>query len=286
MKGIWLPIITPFINGEVDYISFKKLIIHYINKGITGIIPLGTTGECPAIEPDEFDKIVQKTVETVNGKIPVYVGIGGNYTKKVITQIKHTEQFNINGILSVCPYYNKPDQRGLYEHFKIIAENTSLPVIIYNIPYRTGVNMSNETLFKLAEIKNIVGVKDSCADTNQSIELIRNKPEGFYVFTGDDVFFYNNLANGGDGGIMASAHLNTAKYINIFRLMHQNKYQEALKIWKDISEIIHYLFKEPNPAPLKYVLSKMSLIKTDEVRLPLVKITNSLQSHLDKFLNN
>lgn len=286
MKGVWLPIITPFKNGEVDYISYSNLIKHYMDTGITGIIPLGTTGECPTIEPQEFEKIIEKTVETVNGKIPVFAGVGGNYTKKVALQIKNAGALNIDGILSVCPYYNKPNQQGLYEHFKALSESTSLPIIIYNIPYRTGINMSNETLFRLAELKNIIGVKDSCADMNQSVELIKNKPNDFYAFTGDDIFFFHNLANGGDGGIMASAHLYTRQFIKVFNSMQENDYFGALAIWKTISTIIPYLFKEPNPAPLKYCLKKMGMIASDEVRLPLISISKELQAILDNILHS
>ncbi len=285
MQGVWLPIITPFKNGEVDYNSYQQLIEYYIQKGITGVIPLGTTGECPVIEKEEFERIIETTIEIVNKRIPVFIGLGGNNTRKVIKEIKLLDKYNIDGILSVCPYYNKPGQAGIYEHFKLISESTSLKIFIYNIPYRTGVNLENEYLLKLAGLKNIIGVKDSSGNMNQSIELLNNKPKDFFVLTGEDNFFYTNLIHGGDGGIMASAHLNTEKYIEIYNLVQDNNHQKALSIWKDISRIIPILFKESNPAPLKYCLKKSGLIISDEVRLPLTKISDNLRKELDNFIN-
>jgi len=284
MEGLILPIITPFKNGEIDFASYRNLIEYYIPKGINGIIPLGTTGESPTIEEDEFEKMVEVTVEAVNGRIPVYIGKGGNSTKKVIKSIKILEKYKVDGILSVCPYYNKPGQQGLFEHFKALSESTFLNIVIYNIPYRTGVNLENETLLRLAGFKNIIGVKDSSGNIIQSLELIYNKPEGFSVLTGEDNFFYNNLVNGGDGGILASAHLNTEKFVDIYRLVMNNNHVEALKIWKDISQIIPFLFKEPNPAPVKYCLKKSGMINSDEVRLPLTTISRELKDKLDSYI--
>jgi 4-hydroxy-tetrahydrodipicolinate synthase len=195
------------------------------------------------------------------------------------------EKANVDGILSVSPYYNRPDQRGIFEHFKKISESTSLPVILYNIPYRTGRNMENDTILKLAELKNIVGIKDSCGIANQTIDLLASKPEGFSVFTGEDILFLTNLVHGGDGGILASAHLYTEKFMNIFRFMKENKCQSALDEWKPLIKIIQLLFKEPNPAPLKYLLQQQNLITSDEVRLPLVGISEGLKKELDEVMS-
>jgi 4-hydroxy-tetrahydrodipicolinate synthase len=187
------------LNGEVDYKSLENLIDYYLKKNIAGIIPLGTTGERPTIEDYEFEKIVEDVIQKVNGKIPVYVGIGGNYTDKVILKIKNVNKYNFDGILSVCPYYSRPSQTGIYEHFKKISESTDKNIIIYNIPYRTGRNIENETIFRLSELKNIIGVKDSCSDIKQSMELIFNKPDNFYVLTGEDMLYFITLTMGGDG---------------------------------------------------------------------------------------
>ena len=284
LQGVWLPVITPFSDNKIDYKSYKSLIDHYTGIGIAGLIPNGTTGESPTLEDDEFEELLEKTVEFNNGRLPIYYGLGGNSTRKVIKGLKIVEKYKIDGILSVCPYYNRPDQQGIKEHFRAISESTDLKIIIYNIPYRTGRNIENETLFSLAGLKNIVGVKDSCGNINQTMDLIVNKPENFLVLTGEDVLFYLNLALGGDGGIMAASHLETEKFVSVNELMNRNDHESALKIWKTLVPFIPLLFKEPNPSPIKYYLAKKGLIKSPEVRLPLTSISENLKDELNKFL--
>ncbi len=284
IMGVWLPIITPFLNGEVDYKSLENLIDFYLKKNIAGIIPLGTTGESPTIEDYEFEKIVENVIRKVNGKIPVYVGIGGNYTDKVILKIKKVSKYNFDGILSVSPYYSRPSQAGIYEHFKKISESTDKNIIIYNIPYRTGRNIENETIFRLSELKNIIGVKDSCGDIKQSMELIFNKSDNFYVLTGEDMLYFITLTMGGDGGILAAAHVETEKYVKIYDLIKGNNHIEAQKYWKKLIDIIPYLFIEPSPRPIKYILKKKNMISSDETRLPITDISDNLKKRLDKFI--
>jgi 4-hydroxy-tetrahydrodipicolinate synthase len=284
LKGVWLPIITPFLQGKIDYQSYQKLIDYYTPKGITGLIPNGTTGECPTIEDDEFEELLEKTVEFNKNRLPIYYGLGGNNTHKVLKQLKIVEKYNVEGILSVSPYYSRPDQKGIFEHFKAISESTVLKVIIYNIPYRTGRNIENDTLFKLAELDNIVGVKDSCGNINQTMDLIFNRPANFSVLTGEDILFYLNLVLGGDGGILAAAHLETEKFVSVMNSINQNDFKSALETWKTIEKFIPLLFKEPNPAPIKYYLAKKGLIKSDELRLPLTGISDNLKHELENFL--
>lgn len=284
LQGVWLPIITPFFEDKIDYLSYKKLIDYYTSKGITGLIPNGTTGECPTIEEYEFEELLEKTVEFNNNRLPLYFGLGGNNTHKLLKSLKIVEQYKIEGILSVSPYYSRPDQRGIFEHFKAISEATDLKIILYNIPYRTGRNIENDTLFKLAELENIVGVKDSCGNINQTMDLIHNRPDNFSVFTGEDILFYVNLALGGDGGILAAAHLETEKFIMVKEAMAGNDHQAALKIWKSIAPFIPLLFKEPNPGPIKYWLAKKGLIRSAAVRLPLTDISDMLKRELDNYL--
>ncbi len=284
IEGIWLPLITPFLNDRLDLISYKKLIDYYIGKNIDGIIPLGTTGESPSVSDEEMEKIVEKTVEFVNGRIPVFIGAGGNYTDKVIKKIKIIEKYKVDGILSVSPYYNRPDQRGIYEHFLKISESTNFNIIIYNIPYRTGRNIENPTLYKLAELENIIGLKDSCGDIKQSMELLLNRPKNFSILTGEDILYYLTLSLGGNGGILAAAHIKTEDYTSVYRLMKENNYKAALEIWKNLAILIPFLFNEPNPAPIKYCLKKLKLIQSSETRLPIVEITDELKKRLDNFL--
>ncbi|MCB2293650.1 4-hydroxy-tetrahydrodipicolinate synthase [Clostridium algoriphilum] len=284
ISGVFIPLITPFKEGKVDYVSYKRLVDFYLNKGVHGFIPLGTTSESPTISDLEYEKIIEKTIEYTNGAVPIYVGLGGNDTKKVVEKLKVVEKYKIDGILSVSPYYSRPDQRGIFQHFKSISEVTYLDIILYNIPYRTGRNVENTTIHKLAELKNIVGIKDSSGDIAQTIDLILNKPKDFSILTGEDALFYSTLSLGGDGGILASAHMNTEGFIKVYNDIASNNSKAALETWKKLYEFIPMLFQEPNPAPLKYCLKKLGLIDSSEVRLPLVEITKELQKKLDTII--
>lgn len=284
LEGVLVPLVTPFKDGKVDLVSYEKLIKTYSEKGAAGFMPLATTGETPTLSDYEYESILDKTLEANKLNLPIYVGFGGNNTEKMTKDIKKLEKYNIQGILSVCPYYNRPDQRGIYEHFKRISESTSLDIVLYNIPYRTGRNIENDTIRKLSKLKNIVGIKDACGDFNQTTELLLNRPEDFSILTGEDAFFYSTLMLGGDGGIMASAHLNTEKYVEVYNKAKQNDHVGAFKLWKEVVDIIPMLFKEPNPSPIKYCLHKLGVIKSDDVRLPLVSISKELSLTLDKLL--
>lgn len=284
LTGVWLPIITPFKNDKIDTTSYKRLIDYYSSKGISGIIPLGTTGEIPVLSDMEFEEMIDLTMEYNSRKLPVFAGVGGNYTAKVINKLKLADKHGIDGILSVCPYYNRPSQEGIYQHFKSIAEETDLNIIIYNIPYRTGVNIENDTLRRLSEIKNIIGVKDASGDFKQTTALLMDPPKDFSILTGEDILFYTTLTMGGQGGIMASAHLFTEKFVEVFQKIKENDHEAAFIIWKQLYEFIPLLFKEPNPAPIKYCLNKMGLIDSPEVRLPLTQITKQLSEKLDRIL--
>lgn len=282
IEGVWLPIVTPFQDGQIDLPSYRRLIDHYIQKGISGIIPLGTTGESPVMEEDEFTQIIEKTVEYVNDRVPIYVGLSGNYTKQVIQKLSHVNRYQIAGILSATPYYNLPSQEGIYEHFFAISQSTDLDILLYNIPHRTGRNIENETILKLAELPNVIGVKDSCGDIKQSMELLFHCSEDFSVLTGEDLQFYNHLVLGGSGGILASAHVATENFLKLYQLVKQNNHKKALQRWKELSPLVSLLFKEPNPAPVKYFLRQMGLIQSGEMRLPMTEISSSLKEELDR----
>ncbi|MFA9398464.1 MAG: 4-hydroxy-tetrahydrodipicolinate synthase [Clostridiaceae bacterium] len=284
IKGVMLPIITPFKNGEVDFDSYEKMINYYSETGITGLVPLGTTGESPTVSQVEYEKIIEKTIEFNKKNLPIYVGFGGNDTISLTKRVKLLEKYNIQGILSVSPYYNRPDQRGIYEHFKRLSESTCLDIILYNIPYRTGRNIENDTIRRLSEFKNIVALKDACGNFSQSSELLLDRPENFSILTGEDVFYFNSLVMGGDGGILASAHLNTCDFIKVYNLVNHNKHKEAFDIFKTLAPTIPLLFEEPNPAPVKYCLEKLNLITSSEIRLPLLEITDNLKTKLDFIL--
>lgn len=280
IQGLWLPIVTPFKDGEVDLKSYEKLINHYINEGIHGIMPLATTGETPTLSDKEYEMVLNKTIEVVNGRIGVITGLGSNNTKALIEKVKMVEKYKVDGILSVNPFYNRPDQRGIYEHFNALSNSTDLDIVLYNIPYRTGRNIENETLFKLAEKKNIIGVKDASGDFNKTVELILNKPKDFSVLCGEDNFYYSSLALGAEGGVSASAHINTNEFVKLYEYIKNNDYKSAMETFKGLAKFIPLLFKEPNPAPIKYILEKQGLIDSGELRLPLVEISDDLKKEL------
>jgi 4-hydroxy-tetrahydrodipicolinate synthase len=285
VKGVLVPLLTPFKDGNVDLKSYERMVNHYIEEGVTGIIPLATTGESPNISTYEYEEVLAKTVEYSNNRVQVYAGLGGNNTKEVVEKLKVVEKHNVAGILSVAPYYSRPDQRGIYEHFKNISESTNLDIILYNIPYRTGTNIENETVHVLSQLKNIIGLKDCSGCMKQTTDLLLNPPKDFSILTGEDAYFYTTLLLGGQGGIMASAHLKTKEFIEVYNLVKDNNHEAALEKWKCLYRIIPLLFSEPNPTPLKYCLKKLGLIDSDEVRLPLMNITKSLESKLDKILD-
>jgi 4-hydroxy-tetrahydrodipicolinate synthase len=284
ISGIWLPIITPFVDGAIDLASYERMLVHYLDKGVTGIFPLGTTGESPTIDDDEMDAIVDRTVSVVAGRVPVFVGVGGNATAKVIKTLERLERYAFPGIVSVCPYYNRPSQDGMREHFTRIAEATDRQILIYNIPYRTSVNLENETLLRLAELPNIVGVKDSSGNLAQSLDLLRLRPKGFAVLTGDDASLYTMLAHGGDGGILASSHVHTELFLAVYERMMANDHRGARAIWARLETLVPLLFKEANPMPIKHCVWRQGLIASPECRLPLTRISRGLADELDRML--
>ncbi len=284
LSGVWVPLITPLVDGGIDLAGCRRLVEHYVGKGVNGLIPLGTTGEAPTLDDDECEAIVAATVEVVAGRVPVFVGIGGNATRKVVRTLKRLERHAFAGILSVCPYYNRPTQDGLARHFTTIAESTDRPILVYNVPYRTSVNLETETLLALARLPNIVGVKDSAGSIAQSLDLLARRPGGFSVLTGEDALFFTLLANGADGGILASAHLATERFVEIARLVAANDHLAARALWTPLAPVIPKLFQEANPMPIKHCLWRQGLIASPECRLPLGTVGEALARELDDWL--
>jgi 4-hydroxy-tetrahydrodipicolinate synthase len=281
ISGLWLPIVTPFRDGAVDFRSYERLIDHYLALGIDGLFPLGTTGEAPTLEEAEIDELVERTVERVAGRVPVFVGVGGNATSKVEKALRRLERFAFAGIVSVCPYYNRPSQDGLVEHFRAIALATDCDVLIYNIPYRTAVNLTNDSLLELASVPNIVGVKDSSGNLAQSLELLALKPPGFAVLTGEDALYFTMLANGADGGILAASHVMTERFVAVKQKMAANDLAAGRAAWAGLASFVPLLFAEANPMPIKYLLWRQGLIASPECRLPLTRISDGLARRLD-----
>ena len=280
-SGIWIPFITPFKDGQVDYASLQKIIRHYTAQGATGLVPMGTTGESPTISAAEYERVLAATLEYNEAGLPVVVGLGSSDTADLLKRVKMVEKYPVQGILSVCPYYNRPGQEGIYEHFTRLAETTYLDIIIYNIPYRTGREIANDTLRRLAEQRNIVALKDASGDFNQSLDLLLDRPDNFQILCGEDLMFYSCALLGADGGILASAHIHLAQFIEMLRLIRANDHQAALEVWQRLAAFIPLIFAEPSPGPLKYLLQREGLIASDEIRLPMTNISPELAQKLD-----
>lgn len=281
VHGVYIPLVTPFFREQVDLESYRRLVSHYRNTGISGIIPLATTGEAPTIEEDEAARIMEATIECAGPGLSVFAGVSANSTRKAVRAIQLLSRYPVEGYLVTSPYYNLPSQQGIYEHFQRLAESTDRKILIYNIPYRTGRNMENETILRLSRIPNIMGIKDSCGNISQTIELLRERDPSFAVLTGEDVLFYFNIVSGGNGGVLASAHLQTETFVQTARLVQEDRCREARTEWNKVSRVIPLLFREPNPGPIKYLLAKKGLMRSDEVRLPLAPISDELKKMLD-----
>ncbi len=281
LSGVWLPMVTPFLSGAVDLKSYERLLHHYLDQGLGGLIPLGTTGEAPTLDDDEVEALVELTTRLAGTHLRLYFGVGGNATHKVIRTLRRLERYPFEGILSVCPYYNRPNDEGMRRHFERIAESTDRRILIYNIPYRTGVNLSNDTVLALSKVPNIVGIKDCCANLAQSVDLLRRRPGGFAVLTGEDAQFYTTLALGGDGGILASAHYQPRRFVEVFEHMVANDHGGALGVWSSIEAAVRAFFREPNPMPIKHWLWRQGLIESPECRLPLTRVSERLGKEIE-----
>lgn len=279
-RGIFVPLVTPFLNGEIDWDSLHNLIEYYLEKDVDGLVAVGTTGESPTLSEREHIDVIKFIVDKTAGRKPVIAGTGSNETAKAIEFTKEAEKAGADGALIVCPYYNKPTQEGIYAHYKAVAENTSLPIIIYNIPGRTSRNIETETLMRLAEIENIVGVKEASGNINQLIDVIGKRPEGFSVLSGEDHLIYINCCLGGDGAIAASAHVLPEKFKEMCECAWNGDTARGSQIFYDLLPLIRLFFAETNPCPVKTALQLMGLIKSDEVRLPLVPTTEPLKQKI------
>jgi 4-hydroxy-tetrahydrodipicolinate synthase len=286
MQGVYLPLVTPFHNGGVDVESLQGMVRHYSTTGIAGLVLLGTTGESPTVEVSEQRTLVAAALEAAEGGMPVYVGVGGNSTRHVAEALSSWETHDLAGYLVVTPYYNRPTIDGLVEHFRAVAGQTERTVIVYNVPYRTGVNMPNDALFELAAtVPNIRAVKDATGNITQSLDLLDRAPEDLAVLTGEDHLYFTSLANGADGGILASAHLATESFVEVHRRIEAEELCKARAVWRGISPFIPSLFAESNPLPLKYCLWRQGLMRSPECRLPLTQVSEVLAAKLDELVS-
>lgn len=279
-RGIYIPIVTPFLDGEIDWESLERLIEYYIERGVDGIVPCGTTGESPTLSEEEHKEVVRFTVKKVAERAKVIAGTGSNETAKAIEFTVEAEKEGADGALIVCPYYNKPTQEGIVAHYTEVARNTSLPIIIYNIPGRTSRNIEVSTLIRLAEVKNIAGVKEASGSIDQLMDTLALRPDNFSVLSGEDHLIYVNCVLGGDGAIAASAHVLPERFGEMCDAAWNGDTHKGYQIHFDLLPLIRLFFKETNPCPVKTALKIMGLIKSDEVRLPLVPTTRPLEEKI------
>ena len=285
-QGAMVAIVTPFANGQVDEAGLKELIEFQIAGGTAAIIPCGTTGESATLSLEEHERVVTITVEQVAKRIPVIAGTGSNNTEEAIRLTRHAKHVGADGALMISPYYNKPTQEGLYQHFKKVAESVDIPIVLYNIPGRTSVNMDVETIWRLSQVPNIVGIKEASGSMKQITDIIARCSSDFDVVSGEDFLTYPLMCVGGKGVISVSSNILPADMAALCNLCLEGKYAEARKLYYRLLPILHALFYETNPAPVKAALAMMGKIASDEVRLPLVSMSQANRERLRRELQN
>tara|TARA_B100000700_G_scaffold100366_1_gene113020 strand:+ start:2415 stop:3299 length:885 start_codon:yes stop_codon:yes gene_type:complete len=286
-KGSIVALITPFKNNVMDQDKYISLIHYHINNGTKGVVPAGTTGESPTLNNDEHKKVIEIAVKECKGKIPVIAGTGSNSTSEAVELSRHAEKTGADGLLVVTPYYNKPTQEGLYQHYKLINDNVGIPIIIYNIPPRSVIDMSVDTMARLFELKNIAGVKDATADLSRVDQQMKKMGPEFIQLSGEDATALEFNNRGGVGCISVTANV-AAKLCSEFQdaslsKNNNNLMSKAKEINEKLMPLHKALFIESNPSPVKYAASLLKL-STEEVRLPLVKITDKTKKEVEKAL--
>jgi 4-hydroxy-tetrahydrodipicolinate synthase len=285
-RGTGVAIVTPFKNdSSIDFAALGRVVNHVIKGVVNYIVVMGTTGESATLTKDEKKAIISYVVEVTDNRVPLVAGIGGNSTQEVINSVRHTDLTGIDGILSVAPYYNKPNQRGLFQHFKAIATCSPIPVIMYNVPGRTCSNISSETCLELAnECENIVGIKEASGDIAQIMRIIRAKPDNFSVISGDDMMTIPIIAAGGSGVISVLANAFPAATSELVANSLKSNFKSAREIHLRYLEMIELLFIDGNPAGVKAMLNLMNLCQNN-LRLPLVPVNRTIYSRIQKAID-
>ncbi len=287
-KGSNVALVTPFKKDRLDDDSYIKLIHFHIKNGTNGLVPAGTTGESPTLSHDEHERVIELCVKESNGKLPVIAGTGSNSTEEAISLTSHAEKIGADGALVVTPYYNKPTQEGLYEHYKAINDKCGIPIIIYNIPGRSVIDMSVDTMSRLFELKNIVGVKDATGDLNRVNETLKKLGKDFIQLTGNDDNAFEFNLRGGVGSISVTANIAPklcSEFQKFSMLTDEKSKLEAEKIDKILQPVHHSMFIESNPSPVKYAAKLLGLCD-DEVRLPMVKVTETTKKIVEEALKS
>jgi 4-hydroxy-tetrahydrodipicolinate synthase len=286
LTGTGVALVTPFKKDfSVDTEALKKIVNYQIDGGIEYLVVLGTTAESATLTKDEKELVIATVAEANNGRLPMVLGVGGNNTAEVVAELKSRDLSQFTAILSVSPYYNKPTQEGIYQHFKMVAEASPIPVILYNVPGRTASNMLPATVLRLAnDFKNIIGIKEAAGDIVQAMKLLQNKPEGFLVISGDDMITLPMVLAGGAGVISVIAEGFPKQFSDMVRLGLERKVDEAYKLHYLVADAIDMIFEQGNPAGIKHVFKELGLSE-DTVRLPLVNVNEDLAGRLKDFVN-
>ena len=284
--GTGVALATPFRKDfSIDTEALIRIVNFSIDGGVEYLVAMGTTAENATMSQDEKEFVIQTIVGTNNGRLPLVLGVGGNNTMEVVEELKNRDLSPFAAILSICPYYNKPTQEGIYQHFKAISEASSIPVILYNVPSRTGSNMLPSTVMRLAnDFKNIIAIKEAAGDMVQAMQLLKNKPKDFLVLSGDDMIALPMVLAGGSGVISVIGQGFPKEFSEMIRLGLNRKVDDAFKTHYLLSDSIDMIFEQGNPAGIKQVLHSLG-ISENTVRLPLVKVDDSLASRIDQFVN-
>ena len=287
-KGSNVALVTPFKNNKLDEETYIKLIHFHIENGTNGLVPAGTTGESPTLSHSEHEKVIELCVNESKGKLPVFAGTGSNSTEEAISLTTHAEKIGADGALIVTPYYNKPTQEGLYQHYKAINDKCGIPIIIYNIPGRSVIDMSVDTMAKLFELKNIIGVKDATGDLNRVNETLKKIGKDFIQLTGNDDNALEFNRRGGVGAISVTANI-APKLCSDFQKFSKSESENEIKEAERLNEVLqpvhHAMFVESNPSPVKYAAKLLGLCD-DNVRLPLVTVTDKTKDIVKKALQS
>jgi 4-hydroxy-tetrahydrodipicolinate synthase len=286
-QGTGVALVTPFHKyGAVDFGSIERIVEHTITNHADYLVVLGTTGEAPTLSKDEQHAVIEFVIETVNGRLPIVLGMGGNNTQEVVNCIKSASFEGIDAILSVCPYYNKPKQKGIYYHYKTIASASPVPVILYNVPARTGVNINAETTLQLANgFKNIIAVKEASGNFTQVMDIIKNKPKDFLVISGDDALTLPLMSLGADGVISVVANAFPAEFSDLVNLCLKGKFSDARQVHFQLIDIINALFEDGSPGGIKAALQILGLCENN-LRLPVVKVNKSIYIQLTNLISD
>ncbi len=282
-KGSVVALITPFKKGKIDYKALSKLVEFHIENGTNALLPCGTTGESATLSMEEHEDLIEAIVGFASGRIQVIAGTGANNTLEAIELTRHAKKAGADGSLQVCPYYNKPTQEGLYLHFKTILEEVDIPVMLYNIPSRTGINMSMETVKRLSELKNIVAIKEASGNLEQMAQIKRVCGDDILLFSGDDALTLPVLSVGGVGVVSVIANIMPKQVSEMIRAFENKELERARQIYFDMMEIVKAMFIETNPIPVKTAMALMGMIEP-EIRLPLCEMSKDNLSKLKKVL--